>query len=365
MSAAILVLPILGILLSGTQIRHRRFSIAGVVIAGIYAVAIATAALAHDGYGQALFPTVQPAAMAVVFALVGALLDRAERVAVARVVLAMALAQVPLAIAQAVLANEWSRQLAVSEGAYGYNVNLIVPGISRAMGVMGHPILFGLVCAIAVAFAMDRTVVRSHWVRSAIVVLLVGGIALSGSRSSLAAMGVGILVYLFHPGSGSRVVVRRMAVVVMIPVMWLYISQSISAAGTASPFSLTNRLDAWPRFVDALSRGGITMWLGEGAGFSLDTVADNQFLTTIGMYGFVGLIALGLVLAFGLWSNNPVISGAMAMLCFMALSFDVLEWTFSAVMIWLLVGASRPPSRVSDVRAPVAAHRQSSQAFRT
>jgi hypothetical protein len=337
---AIAFLPALGLLLSYRKLVGRLVPPGSLIIASGMLVAVAFATILNGSGGASILGLLAPAIVAVTFSLSSGMLDQEDFRTLARWIIVMGLVQLAFAIAQAHLQIGWVQDIETPDG-YVYRPNLLIESIGRASGTMGHPILLGLACAIAALLTLSRDVIRTPRIGWLVFTSLAYGVVLSGSRSSVAALLVGTLIYFLHPRTATRRGFRVLIVLVLIPTMFVYISEAVAGARVESLYSLTNRLDALPRFLKTLERPLPNVFFGEGEAFALSTVADNQFLTTTGAYGLLGLLVLFAAILYALFSKRPMVTAITAVLTFMALSFDVLEWTFTAILLWTLVGMSR------------------------
>lgn len=342
--AAIVLLPLAGFVLSLPRLTRRRTARVGTWIAVVFAIAVTLAGLVNGPGIASVFGMLLPAMMAVVLTLIGGLLSAAEFRTIARCIVALAVAQTVFAIADVHLLEDWARQAASIDDVYVYRPNLLIDGIGRAPGTMGHPILLGLICTIGAVLVLSRDVVRSLVFRMILVAFLGWGVVLSGSRSSVAALAVAVLLYFIHPASPTKRWVRVWMVIVITPLTLIYVNEAVNTARDVSLFSLTNRIDALPRLWETLNRPFPFWVFGEGVHFSLDTVADNQFLTASGSYGLIGLLAFIAAIAYALRSRSPIALAVVGCLAFMSLSFDTLTWSFSTLMFWLMVGFSHSHS---------------------
>jgi hypothetical protein len=339
--AAIVLLPALGALLSMGRLAHRRPAAIGVGIALLYAMTVVTAGIVNGPGVASIFGMIFPGAVAVVLVLIGSMVNAAEFRAIARWIIVLAIVQAIIAIAEVQLLAPWAQQLATLNGAYPYRPNLVIDGIARANSTMGHPILLGLICAVGAVLASNRDIVRPLPLRLTIVALLGWTVVLSGSRSSIAALGFAILLFFIHPASPSKRWLRVVMILAITPATIIYIQEAVTTARSVSLFSLTNRIDALPRLVETLERPFPHWLFGEGVRFSLETTADNQILSVSGSYGLLGLLCFGAAVIYGMTSRNPTAVAVIGALTFMALSFDTLTWAFSTFMFWFMVGLAR------------------------
>lgn len=334
-------MPAIGAILSHRKLAGRKSSPVPFAIAVAYGIAVILSIFTSPAFDSSAAVLLAPAVPAIVMTFVGGLLTRREMLALLRVVCGIAVVQALLAIAEVQGHEPWAVSLAATQDV-GYLIrpNLVLLGLLRASGTMGHPILLGVICSVAWIFVFARTVRRMP-LKIALLALLSWGVLLSGSRSSLVALGVAVIIYFAHKHSSMSRKIRTLILIAVIPLMWFYVNAAVQDARVLSPFSLSNRVGAWARFVGALSRPGIEPLFGENSSFSLETVADNQFLTTLGRYGVVGILILIAALVYAITSRSPVFSAVTASIGFMFLSFDVLSFSFPTLLFWLFVGASR------------------------
>lgn len=338
--ALIVLLPVVGFILSLQRLTRRHTAQVGLWIAVSFAVTVTVSGIVNGPGIASVFGMLLPATMAVVLVLIGSLITNAEFLLIARWVVLLAVIQAIFAVADVQLLQAWAQQAASTNGVYYYRPNLIIGGFGRASGMMGHPILLGLICTVGAVLAVSRDIVKHPGFRLLIVALLLWAVILSGSRSSVAAFAVAILLFFIHPASPAKRGLRILMVIIVTPLTLIYVNEAINTARQVSLFSLTNRIDALPRLMDTLRRSAPEWLIGEGNGFTLGSVADNQLLTTSGSYGLIGLLTFIAAIIYALWSRSPVAVAAIGCLAFMSLSFDTLTWSFSAFLFWFFIGFS-------------------------
>lgn len=350
--AAIALLPLLGLTLSMRQLSHRQLPPLAITIAIAYALTVVLSGIINGPGMASALGLLLPAVNAVVLVTVGSLLTAAEFQTIARWLITLAVIQAGLAVAEVQMLEPWAKELASPDGFYPYRPNLVISGIGRANGTMGHPILLGLVCTVGAILTFSKQIVSRWYFQVPIIAALFLGILLSGSRSSITAFLVASMIYFLHPASPTRPWLRVLMVLWIVPLTVIYVQDAVANAREVSLFSLTNRLDALPRLGDTFSRPFPQWFVGDGISFSLETVADNQFLSSSGFYGLLGFLTFSAGVIFGLYSRNPLTVAALSSLVFMSLSFDTLTWAFSTFMIWFLIGYGHSPSgRPGDMRA--------------
>jgi len=199
----------------------------------------------------------------------------------------------------------------------------------RAVGMLGSPFSFGLLCAMGVVVALIRgaSSSRATW-RLAMALALLGstaGVVASGSRTSMFAIGVAVLVWLGVGASRKRGLKcarkgrRRMLAYTVVSALFLlvlasaflpmaggsyYTRQMLTLADPLTVDSMVARFDMWGRLAPVIladpwgrgigSLGNATYLYGEVVGL---TVADNQYLEVAVETGVIGLTLLVAILA--------------------------------------------------------------------
>lgn len=349
--------PALGVLLSWRVLRERTLTVTPLLIAAAYAMLILLAAFSHPGNEKGISGLIAPAAVALVATFVGAVMSPREMNIVARVIIALASAQALFAVAEVQFQDSRAREIAaVPELGTSYVVreNLLLQGdFSRASGTMGHPILLGAICAVAFILVLARIRTSVLWAVP-LLALLGWGVALSGSRSVVAAVLIAGIWYLLHPGTPLAHHWRLPLVLASPPAAYWYITTTADEARRVSAFSLDNRLAAWDRLLEALDRSGGTAVFGEGLEWTISrpTAADNQILTTTGQLGLLGMAVLLAAIWMAARTADPGSASLAVFFGVMFLSFDALAWQFTTVAFWLLLGLVR--ARTTAVPLPSA-----------
>ncbi|WP_176522804.1 hypothetical protein [Blastococcus aggregatus] len=232
--------------------------------------------------------------------------------------------------------------------APAYDVNQLVPALGdRATGTMAHPIPFGTLMAVAAALCLTRA---TRWPVS--VRVLAGaaagyGLAMSGSRSAAVVLCAATVIAVVTPGALRIGMAARIAIVLTAAGVVLRLQDArlgivSSLEGTGS---LTHRLAALDAAERLLDRSLAQTLLGSGTG-SLDDLfaagllqldgffaVDNQLVATFAVAGLVGAVALVAALALGLLRGDPQVRPAALLMVGMVMSFDLLEWNATAVLL--------------------------------
>ncbi|WP_245574173.1 O-antigen ligase family protein [Amycolatopsis nigrescens] len=234
----------------------------------------------------------------------------------------------------------------------------------RPSGTAGHPIEFGVVCAIGVPLAAhyayrtrDAGRRALHWWTC--LALIAAGAMTSLSRSAILGLALGGLVLLAGwPGrrrvqaliaAAGFVVVLRMVVPGLIGTLY-----SLFDNIDSDP-SITGRTDDYVSAGEYIARHPL---LGRGNGTYLAErygPLDNQYLGTLVSNGYIGLVALALLFLGGVYaaakvrslSDDPVVRDlALTLIACLSIvmlgsaTFDLLWFSTATGLTFVLVGAS-------------------------
>jgi hypothetical protein len=266
-----------------------------------------------------------------------------------------------LGVAQAVLAVLEVAKIAIppfgpattngAELPHPINTELI-----RAQGMLGHPILLGMLLVVAMLILAFRRPRSSLWVLIAGEAVLALGAYLSGSRSAW-AIGAVCLIFALVSERASVVAKMFLAIALVAVLSFALLDQRAFSliAGQWDRFSesgsYSHRADFWT-YVGQLAnlRSSSEVLFGSGVGSELELfnrgllqqdgfqVVDNQFLTTLATIGIAGafaLVVLSLVGAFRLRGGARL---AFISLCLMFFIFDELRWLGPPILFFSLLG---------------------------
>lgn len=252
-----------------------------------------------------------------------------------------------------------------------FGTNELVPALTgRATGTMAHPIPLGLLMAVGTVLALLAVRRWALPVRLLAALGCGGGLLLSGSRSAALALVIAVLVALLVPGVVridplGRVVAALSVVVTLVLVDVTTLPAVTSLEGTGS---VSHRLGALQAVDRLVGRPLDETLLGSGAG-SLQRLfaegllqsdgflaVDNQLVTTFAVAGLVGAVALAAAVLTGLVRGGRSTRPAALVATVMFFSFDVLEWTSTAVLFAVLVALGRrsDPTQPAADREPAA-----------
>lgn len=285
----------------------------------------------------------------------------------------VALGQLAVALAESLfdVASPWGY---LGGARPGYDLNQLLPSLGvRSHGLLAHPIPFGTLMAVAAALCLTRATGWSLPVRVVAGAAAGYGLAMSGSRSAALVLCIAVLLTVLVPGTFRIGAATRVAAVLGLAGAALILRNADiealeSLEGTGS---LTHRLAAFDAAVRLIDRPLAQTLLGSGTG-SLDDLfdagllqldgffaVDNQLVATFAVAGLVGLAALVAVLLLGLLRGDPQVRPAALVMAGMVMSFDLLEWNVTAVLLVGLVLAGSgarpvPPPPLPAVPAGVA-----------
>jgi len=238
----------------------------------------------------------------------------------------------------------------------------ILPGLIRAQGTLGHPLPLALLLVTAISLLLSRRHINPLPVTVVGILLLLGGLIATGSRSALAIVAILLAVS----------VGRRVWSIATIAGIAGSVSVAALAAGgffgsaTWVNFvegdSLSHRdgaLAAVPRLVTDQDFASIVLGNGyfsapslfargllqQGSFFAI----DNQFVTTLVEAGFVGVIAL-ITLCVVLWMTESRYRILVFATVAFFLSFDLLSWPSAATlftMTIMFVASQEDPNRAN------------------
>jgi len=252
----------------------------------------------------------------------------------------------------------------------------LLGGIARPDGNLGNAALLGVLDAMAMAILVGR-LVRRQWRWSPVLLVVLGGLAASTSRSAwLAALLAGLVV------AGLRVPRRRLPWAAAGAVLLVLLVVAGLAAGSlatlnSDPYQL--RLMLWERVLPMIRErslfgwGEDTMGLVFGAyshgflpGVTFDR-AHSQLLDLTAAEGLVGLAASGWfwsayalgMLRGGRWrieECGALLAAILAYTVWAAVNFD---WVPATGPLWLLAGAGWASAREPGSGEAAAARRPS------
>lgn len=250
--------------------------------------------------------------------------------------------------------------------------NEIIPGVLRAQGSFGHPLLFVFALLIAMAFTRDFPL-RNNIVRDSLTVLFIAGAIAAGSRSATLIM-IGVL--LFSLGSRSFRVLRGIGVGIVVAgvaVFSGFFDSAVVARFTESG-SLTHRQGIWGNIPSLLSQSFERQLIGSGWIRVEDVYAqqilpatdgfhaiDNQLIATFITSGWLGLGLFVAAVIVSIAHGRGPVRLALVAGAGMFFVFDVLEFPATWSLLALLIGFAATTSGGDITRADRAPRSEASE----
>lgn len=213
-----------------------------------------------------------------------------------------------------------------------------LPG--RSQSSLGHPIPFAMFLSAAMLLFLHAVVARRRWGYAVPFVLGGAGIALSGTRSAVLSVGVGVLLYTlaqFRLRNAGKYILGSFALLLTINADDLLTALGLGAKFQSS-VSYIHRTRVTGSLGALLDRSAIDLGVGNGpsstrmlfesgvvSGFPGLIYFDNQLISMFALYGLVGVAGLVAGAASALWGGALAIA-MMSMIVSMFFSFDALQW---------------------------------------
>ena len=243
----------------------------------------------------------------------------------------------------------------------------------RTAGLTTHPNHFGLVCALGVGLGLGLALSsagRARLAALACVIVLIGGVGISGSRTALFALVVAvgvtaILTRRFRLLVTVAVVAVLASISVIIGIVKIPDSHALSrlVGGGASAVSDVERQQTLEAALASIERHPVT-----GEGFGLALAAHNIYVQALvvggplALLGFLGVS--GLIVRRGLGAprqarggrDGPLLAGLtagyIAYLCsgiFDNILWDRYLWTYIGLLLTLAAASRRPTQRPTSI----------------
>ena len=258
-----------------------------------------------------------------------------------------------IAIVQSVLAllQFATNSLLYRPNRIGLSNNAFFSGAERAEGTIGQPLALGALLLTGFLFLMASQTVRA-WHKVFGGLLLLSGMVTTGSASIVVTA---LLTWLLGTMFFSSQKARPTLIIVLCSLALLAAASGTLSFGILNEFSLSansQRVDSWnafPRLLQEQPPFPLLFGNGWGSenylfsnGYITDSVShaiDFQFLSTLGIAGVLGLISLVFFgassLAHSLSSRSREFQALFANIA-LFLSFDVLAWAVTSLLIGLL-----------------------------
>lgn len=335
---------------------------------GLFAVylVVTLASTLIDSLSGALFQYVVHAVVGLTFLTLGVLASPAERTMIIRFIIGLAAVQAVYAVVETITLPPvlWASPVPSTFATpYSRLSSEIIPGLLRAQGTFGHPLLLSMFLAVAMALTARHEFTNPRN-RVALAVLFLAGALATGSRSTLLIM---IVLVLFAFGRQQMSMLRGVLLALSIGVVAYFggffgstVVDRFSESGSVS--HRAGAIDAVPRL---LSQPIEQVLIGNGwysreylfdRGFlQLDgfLAVDNQFVSLLVTAGLLGVALFVAIIATSVWLAPAGLRPALFAAFAMYIVFDVNEFPAPWAMLALLLGlvAHRLPSEIPATRA--------------
>lgn len=230
-------------------------------------------------------------------------------------------------------------------------------GLARVSGTMSHPIELGVVVSMVLPIALVHAGFREQWRWKICALIIVSTLPLALSRTSIAALAVGLLCLALFVGWRERLIGMAAALIVVVA-MVIAVPQYVAATvdlfvGLSDDPSLTGRTNDYAAAVPFIVASplfglGVRTFLPQQYFF-----VDNQFLMTtldMGLFGIAALVLLIVMAAARLAGaarrvpghRSPSIFAGFLAALFSAVvgmaSFDALSFPTFSLFFFLLLG---------------------------
>ena len=301
-------------------------------------------------------------AMWILVFFVSANTTRADRCWLMRFFVAIASIEILIAISESLLQIGIVRQFVAGSAesdSYVVRQNLILGSwVNRAQGTAGYPIPFAAFIVVALLAAIFGHMFSRRFTMIVVLSLLGAGILLSGARSGVVALAVGVFFGLIPAVVSYRNRRRR------VHHLWLLGTSATIVAGVGitfliraiatEDFSFMHRAgilgSAWNltqlpilRIIFGSGYDSTMRLYAEGV-FQSDgaTVIDNAFVSTVITSGLVGLVALCLLLGLSWVKANPAGKATIASIAAFMFFFDVFGWHLISFLLFVIIGMVTP-----------------------
>jgi hypothetical protein len=295
--------------------------------------------------------------------------DLRPRIAVA--VIVAACAEALLAVLESLVKLDVVREQITGSAAeqnYILRDNLILGDwTNRAQGTLGYPIPFAAFLTIGLFVALLSGVIRSRLLVAAVVVLITGGIVLSGTRSAAVALAVGLGTWCVSLIISAIVHKKKLPGLKLAVTATLVVGAGVAAflarAVLIGDFSLLHRgavIDtAWglrdlplPRllFGSGYNTSGKLFDEGILTTGGLQTI-DNALISQVIASGLVGLVLLLVVLVLAIKRADIATRSVLTAIVAFYFFFDVMAWHAMTGVFFVAVGFAVTTKRDSVIAA--------------
>jgi hypothetical protein len=358
------VLGSIGVLALGLLTGGRRPIRGGAVIVLVLTFLVLAQIVTVIAFPVATLQFARLAALGAFALLVVTGLNEDERRIVLRALVAVALAEVVLGVVEVAVTHRpipWGDRVA-SDGSVSALRNTLLPGsLLRVAGSLGHPIAYSMLLGVALVVVVVTAGARPRWRTIAFAALLVLGILLSGSRTTIVGLAIAAGFLVWTADRSGRIV-RVLVVVIGSVIAGIVFAPDLAAAidRLVGSGSYTNRAGAFEAIGPLLGRSPLEALFGSGFGTDRELydrgffpqngfwVIDNQLVTTLGTEGLVGVLLVIAALVVAFLRADRTGRALLLVLATMLFSFDYFGWP--AMFFLFVLSLALPKTPPADHR---------------
>lgn len=331
-----------------------------ILVAALAALLIIPTALSTDS--STTGKTLGIGAMWLLVFFAAANLQSGERRRLLQVFLGLAIITAVIAVCETIFDSPFVREFiagsATTESYIIRDNRMLGDWTNRAQGTFGYPIPFAAFLSVALLVTLLSNLVSRLPVRILIVALLGSAILLTGTRSAIAALAVGLGVYCVSriinarsSGDSLRKLALPLAGTAILGLAGLvFLLRSIAT----QDFSLLHRGSIIEAAMDLLALPPMALIFGSGynsapALFEAGVlhseglrVIDNALISQVIVSGLLGLAVLVALLVFAVRNSKATgraVIGALVTFCFF---FDVMSWHAVTFLLFVAIGFATP-----------------------
>lgn len=299
--------------------------------------------------------------------LIGANINRQQWRRILLLLIVLGLVETSIAMSETILANDLVRSLVASDtsGMYSVRENQISNLIpNRAQGTIGYPIPFSHFIAISFVVTLCSESVKSSKLKLLLLFVLTVGLILSGSRSSIAAAGVAMALYLLIRSVSHRADLRLVCAATFIPLLAILAWDLMYRESNTGDYSFVHRFGVLSSVDDIIGLSLQQLTIGSGYN-SHEILFQRGIVPGVATYAvdnaFVSIVIssgiLGLVFFFGLYIGSfrqadTMTRVLLAMTFIFGFSYDFPYWHLIMFVTLLFIGRSFADKGDSSLEGP-------------
>lgn len=236
-----------------------------------------------------------------------------------------------------------------STATYGGDNALWGP-TGRAAGTMGHGIPLAMLLVVGLLITVT---IRLGWpapVRLAVTIVLLAGVAATGSRSAVIVGAAALAIAIFtQSGPVGTTTVRILTGWVVVTSLLVVDYRSLTLVDSLDgSFSLTHRQGSWESFSRLLGQPLVDNLIGNGwnsvprlaqRGYfdvSVTSAVDNNFVSLYAIGGMMALIGVAVLTGWGFVRGDATTRVCLLVVGGMFFSFDVVFWPFAMAILVIM-----------------------------